>query len=259
MRADPTRRFRALTAEYLVYLSSFNSIKPAPSGQPDLIDEQDALRYLREECGMSMPDELEILPLFERTPLGLGSGHFFAMLRLVSWTQQGKSASKDLIFTQTKPCAHRSAQKVAHTSERIRSHLRKCPACHIARSEELDRRPFLAHHAVRPRRPKCLHQSPTLAPNSLLTPVREESSLNLNETDELSQAAQNKPPPAVPAKPQMPKVAPKPKVANPNIPLNLEDLQRKPMPIPPSSSANPSATEQPRHPTTSAVLAMRSP
>ncbi len=38
----------------------------------------------------------------------------------------------------------------------------------------------------------------------------------------------------------MPKlVAPKPKVANPNVPLNLEQLQRKPVPIPPSTSANP--------------------
>ncbi|SPO26850.1 uncharacterized protein UTRI_04163_B [Ustilago trichophora] len=222
--------------EYVVYLSSFASIKPAPSGQPGLIDEQDGLRYLREECGMSMTDELEILPLFERTPLGLGSGHFFAMLRLVSWAQQGRSASKDLVFTQTKPARIAQPKKIttpqsasAATFGNVQQITSPGP-----RSLTAGPAPIVLAPPAKVAPPK-----PESSTKPILTPVREESSLNLNESAESSQAT-FKPPPAVPAKPQMPKlIAPKPKVANPNVPLNLEQLQRKPVPIPPSSSANP--------------------
>lgn len=221
--------------EYLVYLSSFSSIKPAPSGQPDLIDEQDALRYLRQECGMSMADELEILPLFERTPLGLGSGHFFAMLRLVSWAQQGRSASKDLIFTQTKPARIALPNKI--TSPQSASAATFADAQQITSPTP---RSFTAGPpslVTPPSPPKMAPPKPQNSAKPLLTPVREESSIHFNQHPE---SLHFKPPPAVPAKPQMPKlVAPKPKVANPNVPLNLEQLQRKPVPVPPSSSANP--------------------
>lgn len=224
--------------EYIVYLSSFASIKPAPSGQPDLIDEQDGLRYLREECGMSMADELEILPLFERTPLGLASGHFFAMLRLVSWAQQGKSATKDLIFTQTKPVRIAPPNKISTPQSASAATFGNVQqiASPGPRSLTAGPPPLVSASAPPPKIPPPKPESST---KPLLTPVREESAITLNEQPDSPQGA-FKPPPAVPAKPQMPKlVAPKPKVANPNIPLNLEQLQRKPVPIPPSSSANP--------------------
>lgn len=229
--------------EYIVYLSSFASIKPAPSGQPGLIDEQDGLRYLRQECGMAMADELEILPLFERTPLGLGAGHFFAMLRLVSWAQQGKSATKELVFTQTKPARIAPPNKAttpqsasAATFGNVQQITSPGP-----RSLTAAPAPGLTHSAPLAKMPP---PKPEASTKPLLTPVREESALNLPDNAEhnphASQSAPPfKPPPAVPAKPHMPKlVAPKPKVANPNVPLNLEQL-RKPVPVPPSSSANP--------------------
>ncbi|CDW98443.1 hypothetical protein [Sporisorium scitamineum] len=225
--------------EYLVYLSSFNSIKPAPSGQPDLVDEQDALRYLREECGMSMADELEILPLFERTPLGLGSGHFFAMLRLASWAQQGRSATKDLIFTQTKPARIALPKKFTTPQSASAATFGSAQQITSPGPRSLTAGPSSLATAPTPSA-KPTPLKPDSSTKPLLTPVREESSTNLNDSTDSSQSAQFKPPPAVPAKPQMPKlVAPKPKVANPNVPLNLEQLQRKPVPIPPSSSANP--------------------
>ncbi|EPQ26969.1 uncharacterized protein PFL1_05604 [Pseudozyma flocculosa PF-1] len=98
--------------EFVVYTASFASIKPAASGQPGLVDEADGLRYLRDECGLNLEDELEILSLFERTPRGLASGHFFAMLRLVSWAQQGRTATKELLFTQTSPA------RISHSKQR---------------------------------------------------------------------------------------------------------------------------------------------
>lgn len=225
--------------EYVVYLSSFACIKPAPSGQQGLIDEQDGLRYLREECGMSMADELEILPLFERTPLGLASGHFFAMLRLVSWAQQGRAATKDLIFTQTQPARIAPPQKIttpqsasAATFGNVQQITSPGP-----RSLTAGPAPAITSATLLSKAPP---QKPEAGTKPILTPVREESSLSLNETAaDSTRPTPFKPPPAVPAKPQMPKlVAPKPKVANPNVPLNLEQLQRKPVPVPPSS-ANP--------------------
>ncbi|TKY85325.1 hypothetical protein EX895_005487 [Sporisorium graminicola] len=225
--------------EYLVYLSSFNSIKPAPSGQPDLVDEQDGLRYLREECAMSMADELEILPLFERTPLGLGSGHFFAMLRLVSWAQQGRSASKDLIFTQTKPARIALPKKFTTPQSASAATFGSAQQVTSPGPRSLTAGPSSLVSAPTPSA-KPTPSKPDSSTKPLLTPVREESSMNLNESTDSAQSTHFKPPPAVPAKPQMPKlVAPKPKVANPNVPLNLEQLQRKPVPVPPSSSANP--------------------
>lgn len=218
--------------EYIVYLSSFACIKPAPSGQPGLIDEQDAMRYLREECGMTTADELEILPLFERTPLGLGSGHFFAMLRLVSWAQQGKSACKELVFTQTKPARIAPPKKITTPQS--------ASAVTFGNVQEISIPAPRSSTAGPASSVKVPPPKPESSTKPILTPVREESSLNLNDTAPSSPTATFKPPPAVPAKPQMPKlVAPKPKVANPNVPLNLEDLRSKPVPLPPSSSANP--------------------
>ncbi|KAJ1024048.1 hypothetical protein NDA13_004878 [Ustilago tritici] len=224
--------------EYIVYLSSFASIKPAPSDQPDLIDEQDGLRYLREECGMSMADELEILPLFERTPLGLASGHFFAMLRLVSWAQQGKSATKDLVFTQTKPARIALPKKISTPQSASAATFGNVQQITSPGPRSLTAGPLPLVSASAPPT-KIPPQKPDSSTKPLLTPVREEFGLNFNEQPDSPRDA-FKPPPVVPAKPEMPKlVAPKPKFANPNIPLNLEQLQRKPVPIPPSSSANP--------------------
>lgn len=50
----------------------------------------------------------QILSLFERFPLGLLPGHFYALLRLASWVQQGESPNKTLLFTQTEPPRIRS-------------------------------------------------------------------------------------------------------------------------------------------------------
>lgn len=44
---------------------------------------------------------LQIMSLFERTPLGIKPGHFFAWMRLASWAQQGQVPSKGLLFTQS--------------------------------------------------------------------------------------------------------------------------------------------------------------
>lgn len=90
-------------AEYAVYPQWLNSIKPSRSGEPEHIDEQDALRFLREECGIEVRDEIRILSLFERFPLGLLPGHFFALLRLAAWVQRGQTPTKQLLFTQTSP------------------------------------------------------------------------------------------------------------------------------------------------------------
>lgn len=46
---------------------------------------------------------LQILSLFERFPLGLLPGHFFALLRLASWVQRGEAPSKAMLFTQVSP------------------------------------------------------------------------------------------------------------------------------------------------------------
>lgn len=50
----------------------------------------------------------QILSLFERFPLGLLPGHFYALLRLASWVQQGEAPSKTILFTQTEPPRIRS-------------------------------------------------------------------------------------------------------------------------------------------------------
>ena len=51
----------ALSApEYDVYPQWLQTIKPARSGEPDHIEEQDALRFLREECGIQVHDEIKV-------------------------------------------------------------------------------------------------------------------------------------------------------------------------------------------------------
>ena len=43
------------------------------------------------------------MSLFERLPLGLLPGHFYAMLRLTAWAQRGHAVARDLLFIQTDP------------------------------------------------------------------------------------------------------------------------------------------------------------
>ena len=51
----------ALSAsEYDVYPQWLQTIKPARSGEPDHVEEQDALRFLREECGIQVHDEIKV-------------------------------------------------------------------------------------------------------------------------------------------------------------------------------------------------------
>lgn len=86
--------------EYAAYVPMLLSLDPAPSGLDGLYDELSALEYLRNKCKLHLRDEALILSLFERTPLGIKPGHFYAWLRLVSWVQQGRRPSKELLFTQ---------------------------------------------------------------------------------------------------------------------------------------------------------------
>ena len=43
--------------EFAVYMPALMSLKEAPSGVDGLFDEQDALRFLRQECGIELRDE----------------------------------------------------------------------------------------------------------------------------------------------------------------------------------------------------------
>lgn len=88
-------------AEYAAYLPALLTLKQAPSGIAGLYDEQSALHHLRDKCKLLLKDEAMILALFERTPLGIKPGHFFAWLRLASWVQQGHAPSKRVLFTQS--------------------------------------------------------------------------------------------------------------------------------------------------------------
>lgn len=50
-------------SEYNSYLKWYSTIKPSRSGKADYIDEQDALRFLREECGIDVQDEIKVSQL----------------------------------------------------------------------------------------------------------------------------------------------------------------------------------------------------
>jgi hypothetical protein len=47
-------------SEYYSYLKWASTIKPSRSGKADYIDEQDALRFLRDECGIEVQDEIKV-------------------------------------------------------------------------------------------------------------------------------------------------------------------------------------------------------
>ncbi|UZJ52197.1 hypothetical protein CBS101457_001517 [Exobasidium rhododendri] len=89
--------------EYGLFFKWLATIKPSRSGKADYLDEQDALRFLREECGIEVQDEIKIMSLFERFPSGLLPGHFFALLRLAAWVQRGESPSRTMLFIQASP------------------------------------------------------------------------------------------------------------------------------------------------------------
>ncbi|CAO1631154.1 unnamed protein product [Parajaminaea phylloscopi] len=90
-------------AEYAHFPKWARDIAASPSGAEGLLDEQDALAWIRKECALDRLNEAKVLSLFDRYPLGLEPGHFFALLRLTAWTQQGQVPAKSLIFTQTSP------------------------------------------------------------------------------------------------------------------------------------------------------------
>ncbi|WFD32356.1 hypothetical protein MSPP1_003401 [Malassezia sp. CBS 17886] len=89
--------------EYPLFLRWVQRMKPAHSRRHGYLDEYAAVKFVRTEFGISVDDEVKIMSLFERLPLGLTAEHFFAILRLASWTQQGRVPCRDLLFTQTVP------------------------------------------------------------------------------------------------------------------------------------------------------------
>lgn len=99
--------------EFARYLAWVERIKPAHSRRRGLLDEHSAIKFLRSEFGINSEDEVKIMCLFERLPLGLLPGHFFAMVRLAAWAQQGLAPTRDLIFTQTTPPFARRRRKSA--------------------------------------------------------------------------------------------------------------------------------------------------
>ena len=101
--------------EYAVFPALVDRIKPAHSRRKGLLDEHAAIKFMRSEYGISVDDEVKIMSLFERLPLGLTHGHFFAMLRLASWAQQGHAATQDLLFTQTAPPTRRARKSKSHS------------------------------------------------------------------------------------------------------------------------------------------------
>ncbi|KAK0551731.1 hypothetical protein OC846_001935 [Tilletia horrida] len=100
-------------AEHAVFPIWLTAIKAAPSGQPGLYDEQDALTFLRRDCGVDMEDEIQILSLFERTPRGMTAGHLYALMRLASWVKAGQTPSRRLLFTQAPPLKLRKVPPVS--------------------------------------------------------------------------------------------------------------------------------------------------
>ncbi|KAE8259735.1 hypothetical protein A4X13_0g819 [Tilletia indica] len=100
----PTLHESALSpAEHAFFPIWLSGIKAAPSGQPGLYDEQDALTFLRRDCGIDIEDEIQILSLFERTPRGMTAGHLYALMRLASWVKAGQTPTRRLLFTQAPP------------------------------------------------------------------------------------------------------------------------------------------------------------
>ncbi|KAI3620682.1 hypothetical protein CBS9595_002649 [Malassezia furfur] len=106
--------------EYVQFGRWVERIKPAHTRRRGLLDEHAAVKFLRNEFGITVDDEVKIMSLFERLPLGLTPGHFFAMLRLASWAQQGRMIDKDLIFLQTRPPESRR-RRPHHSSSRVSS------------------------------------------------------------------------------------------------------------------------------------------
>ncbi|KAL9938257.1 hypothetical protein V8E36_002880 [Tilletia maclaganii] len=90
-------------SEHAVFPIWLSNIKAAPSGQPGLYDEHDALNFLRRDCGIEAEEEIQILSLFERTPRGMTAGHVYALMRLASWVKAGQAPTRRLLFTQAPP------------------------------------------------------------------------------------------------------------------------------------------------------------
>lgn len=102
--------------EYTAFVRWVDKMKPAHSRRRGLLDEHAAIKFLRSEFGIHVNDEVTILSMFERLPLGLTAGHVFAMLRLAAWAQQGQALTKDLIFVQTRPPEPRRRPRNARES-----------------------------------------------------------------------------------------------------------------------------------------------
>lgn len=97
--------------EFDVYTRWASRIKPAHSRRQGFLDEHAAVKFLRCELGISVDHEVQILSLFERLPLGIKYGHFYAMLRLAAWAQRGHAITRDLLFVQTEPAESRRRRR----------------------------------------------------------------------------------------------------------------------------------------------------
>lgn len=97
--------------EYDVYTRWASRIKPAHSRRQGFLDEHAAVKFLRCELGISVDHEVQILSLFERLPLGIKHGHFYAMLRLAAWAQRGHAITRDILFVQTDPAESRRRRR----------------------------------------------------------------------------------------------------------------------------------------------------
>lgn len=97
--------------EYDVYTHWVLRIKPAHSRRQGFLDEHAAVKFLRCELGISVEHEVQILSLFERLPLGIKHGHFYAMLRLAAWAQRGHAITREILFVQTEPAESRRRRR----------------------------------------------------------------------------------------------------------------------------------------------------
>lgn len=62
--SDPRRCFLDPTAlssdEFDIFPIWFSRLKPAPSGQKGLVDEQEALKWMRNKTGLQLKDEIKV-------------------------------------------------------------------------------------------------------------------------------------------------------------------------------------------------------
>ncbi|KDN42988.1 hypothetical protein K437DRAFT_155396 [Tilletiaria anomala UBC 951] len=260
--------------EYSAYVPALLQLKESPSGVDGLYDEQDALRFLREQCGIELRDEAMIMALFERTPLGIKTGHFFAWMRLASWAQQGQIPCKSLLFTQTIPTRTIATRKASGCTRERPSNVGQPPPPMISvsnslgdiRSEALDTLvsppppPEGSMHAYT--RAQTQHPPSAMAPfasppppASLSQPVTRQSHRHAsNSHSHQQQQLASPPPPAVPSSSAKPHPMAISGAGRLSLPPPRSETASKPMPpLPPgalaeakASSSNPFRDQAPQ-------------